>query len=275
MTGQNTSTDLTKSIAPWRSILGYSVANLGFAEALELLAQRIECRQYTPVTFLNAHNANVANADVGFASALKDFLVLPDGIGVDLASRSLHGAAFKANLNGTDLVPALFNFCSKPLKVALLGSRPEVINFAREIFQKNTPWHTFEVVSDGYFKDSDLPKIKQRLAIFKPDVLVVAMGVPRQEVFIAKNIGPDICTMPIAVGALLDIHTGTIPRAPAWVRKVRCEWAYRLSREPRRLWYRYIIGNPKFLWNVLCSYVSKSSALSGDAKPHVSADETV
>ncbi len=255
--------DLTRTLAPWRSILGYSVANLGFEEGLSLLVKRIEARQYTPVTFLNAHNANVAHADLNFANRLNDFLVLADGIGVDLASKSFHGSPFKANLNGTDLVPALFNYCIKPLKVALLGARPEVIEAARAIFSRETPWHDFEIVSDGFFREQDLPKIKQHLKDMQPDVLLVAMGVPRQEEFIAKNLGPEYCTMPMAVGALLDIHTGTIPRAPEWARELRIEWAYRLLREPKRLWYRYIVGNPVFLYNVMRSSWNKSSSARG------------
>jgi exopolysaccharide biosynthesis WecB/TagA/CpsF family protein len=256
--------DLTRSIAPWRSILGYSVANLGFEEGLELLVKRIAAHQYTPITFLNAHNANVARSDQSFAKALPSFLVLADGIGVDVASKSFHGAPFKANLNGTDLVPALFNYCLTPLKVALIGARPEVVAAAQSIFAKETPWHDFKIVSDGFFRPEDLPKIKQLLKEMQPDILLVAMGVPRQEEFIAQNLGPEYCTMPMAVGALLDIHTGTIPRAPKWVRSMRIEWAYRLIREPKRLWYRYVVGNPVFLLNVFRSYWWKTSSERGD-----------
>ncbi len=256
--------DMTRSLAPWRSILGYSVANLGFAEGLELLAQRIYARQFTPVTFLNAHNANVARADASFSNALHRFLVLADGIGVDVASKTFHGSPFKANLNGTDLIPALFSYCTKPLKVALIGARPEVIEAAKAIFLKETPWHEFHIISDGFFRPQDLPHIKQVLIDLRPDILLVAMGVPRQEEFIARNIGPEHCTMPMAVGALLDIHSGTIPRAPQWVRNMRIEWAYRLVREPRRLWYRYIVGNPVFLANVFRSYWHKTSSEQGE-----------
>ncbi len=272
MSEQSDQMDFTRTLAPWRSILGYSVANLGFAEGLGLLAKRIEERQYTPVTFLNAHNANVARADASFANALRGFLVLADGIGVDVASKSFHGSAFKANLNGTDLVPALFSYCVKPLKVALLGARPEVIAAARSVFASETPWHDFQIVSDGYFRPQDLPKIKQILKDMQPDILLVAMGVPRQEEFISKNLGPEFCTMPMAIGALLDIHSGVIPRAPKWVRDARIEWAYRLAREPRRLWYRYIVGNPVFLFNVLISHLKRNSTTSGGPQTRKSTD---
>ena len=262
MTGPLANT-LTAQIAPWKSILGFPVADLGYGEGLHLLAERIESGQYTPVTFLNAHNANVALADQRFASAMTRFLVLSDGIGVDLAAKAFHGSPFKANLNGTDLVPALFSYCTRPLKVALLGARPQVIGLARDAFARETPWHEFHIISDGYFNEDDVPLIKTRLAALKPDVLLVAMGVPRQEQFIAEQLGPQYCTMPMAIGALLDLHTGIIPRAPLWIRRLRSEWAYRLTREPGRLWRRYIIGNPLFLMRVVRNWISGQSRESG------------
>jgi exopolysaccharide biosynthesis WecB/TagA/CpsF family protein len=134
---------------------------------------------------------------------------------------------------------------------------------ARDTFARETPWHEFHIISDGYFKDADVPGIKKRLAALKPDILLVAMGVPRQEQFIAEQLGPEFCTMPMAIGALLDLHTGTIPRAPLWVRRLRSEWAYRLTQEPGRLWRRYIIGNPLFLYRVARNWLTGHSRESG------------
>ena len=84
------------------------------------------------------------------------------------------------------------------------------------------------------------------------------MGVPRQEFWIAKNITPRHCTMPIAVGALLDFLSGAVPRAPAWMRRLRLEWVFRLIIEPGRLWRRYILGNPVFLARVVRQKLSSS-----------------
>ena len=81
--------------------------------------------------------------------------------------------------------------------------------------------------------------------------ILVALGVPRQEKWIVERLTPDHCTVPIAVGALFDLSTGEVPRAPLLLRRARSEWVYRLWREPRRLWRRYIVGNPVFLARVL------------------------
>jgi exopolysaccharide biosynthesis WecB/TagA/CpsF family protein len=89
------------------------------------------------------------------------------------------------------------------------------------------------------------------------------MGVPRQELWIARNITPDHCTMPMAVGALLDFVSGAVPRAPKWMRQLRLEWVFRLIVEPSRLWQRYILGNPVFLARVIRQKFSSRIALEG------------
>ena len=91
-------------------------------DAIALLNRLIAERRFTKVSFLNAHNANIAYTDPVFAQALDDFLILPDGIGVDLAAKLLYGAPFPDNLNGTDFVPAFLQASTKPLTVGLLGA---------------------------------------------------------------------------------------------------------------------------------------------------------
>ncbi|TIX97946.1 MAG: glycosyltransferase, partial [Mesorhizobium sp.] len=100
-----------------KSILGISVLAIRWDDAVALLTQLIAERRFTKVTFLNAHNANVAYADPVVAEALDDFLILPDGVGVDLAAKLLYGASFPDNLNGTDFIPAFLQASSSPLTV--------------------------------------------------------------------------------------------------------------------------------------------------------------
>jgi N-acetylglucosaminyldiphosphoundecaprenol N-acetyl-beta-D-mannosaminyltransferase len=81
-------------------------------------------------------------------------------------------------------------------------------------------------------------------------VLLVAMGVPRQEAWLARwhaRLAPPVR---MGVGGLFDFYSGRIPRAPAWLRELGLEWTYRLRQEPGRMWRRYVIGNPLFLWRV-------------------------
>ncbi|MGB3503553.1 MAG: WecB/TagA/CpsF family glycosyltransferase [Mesorhizobium sp.] len=242
-----------ETMRPTMDILGVTVLSVGWAQATEILSLSILERRYTPVSFLNAHNANVACSDEGFRKALEHFLILPDGIGVDIAAKWTYGTPFPANLNGTDFVPALIASIKTPLKVGLLGATRENAGGAAEQLSALAPQHSYEVIHDGFFKPHEEAGILERMKAVRPDILLVAMGVPRQEFWIDRNLTGEHCTMPIAVGALLDFLSGKVPRAPAWVRRLRLEWVYRLWIEPGRLWRRYIIGNPLFIARVLAS----------------------
>lgn len=236
---------------PQRDILGVPVVALKWQPALEFVAQRIHAGAFTPVAWMNAHCANVAQMDAAYCKALKSFLILPDGIGVDIASRVLHGSSFPDNLNGTDFVPALLQLVKQPLRVGLLGARPEEVARACIAFKNSAPQHDVQVVADGFFGGDQEVAVLEKLAQFRPHILLVAMGVPRQELFIFNKINADHCNAVFAVGALFDFQAGAAKRAPLWMRKCRMEWIYRLYQEPQRLWRRYLVGNPLFLWHLL------------------------
>lgn len=234
-----------------RSILGVNVLPMTQAEAVAFLAERIRARQFTKVAFLNAHVANLATVDQAFRKALDDFVVFPDGLGVDIASSVLHGRPFPANLNGTDFVPAFIAAQTEPLRIGLMGATRANVALAAAHLRTLAPQHEIVLVQDGYFSASDEPEILARLEQVRPDVLLVAMGVPRQEIWIAEHLSAKHCTVALGVGALLDFMSGTVPRAPLWLRRLGLEWLFRLFVEPVRLWRRYIIGNPLFLMRVL------------------------
>ena len=233
-----------------KTILGISVLAIRWDEAVTLLTRLIDERRFTKVSFLNAHNANIAYTDPTFAEALEDFLILPDGVGVDIAAKLLYGAPFPSNLNGTDFIPAFLQASSRPLTVGLLGATRVNAEAASAKLSVLAAQHKFVVIHDGYFSAAQEPEIVERIARLRPDVLLVAMGVPRQELWIERHIDARHCTLPIAVGALLDFLSGTVPRAPLWLRRLRLEWLFRLWIEPGRLWRRYMVGNPLFLWRV-------------------------
>ena len=233
-----------------RDILGISVANIDWHEAIALLSRLVDERRFTKIAFLNANNANIACTNEAFRAAMQDYLVLSDGIGVDIAAKVLYGSIFIANLNGTDFIPALLKGIRTPLKVGLIGSRKPVVEAAAGVFAARAPQHRYIVVNDGFFGAGEEPEILYRLEKERPDILLVAMGVPRQELWITEKINGKHCTLPIAVGALFDLMSGTVPRAPMWMRRLRLEWLFRLLAEPRRLWRRYLVGNPIFMARV-------------------------
>lgn len=236
---------------PQRDILGIPVVALQWQPALQLVAHNIHKGVFTRIAWLNAHCANVAQTDSDYRQALQSFLILPDGIGVDIASRVLHGSPFPDNLNGTDFVPALLALLKEPVRVGLLGAKPEDVRRACVAFQKHAPQHDVQVIADGFFDNDQERLILEKLKQFRPHILLVAMGVPRQEKFIATKITHDHCTAVFGVGALFDFQAGKAKRAPLWMRKCRMEWFFRLLQEPQRLWRRYLVGNPLFIWHLL------------------------
>jgi len=245
---------------PSMTVLGTPVVDLGWDDAIALLAGILAEKRFTKVGFMNAHNANMARRDADFAKALDDFLILPDGVGVDIAARMVHGRPFPANLNGTDFIPAFLAASEKPLTIGLLGATRANAEAAARAFAAQTPRHRYVVIHDGYFSSRQEPDILQSIMALRPDVLLVAMGVPRQELWIARNITASHCVMPVAVGALLDFMSGAVPRAPMLMRRLRLEWVFRLMVEPSRLWRRYIVGNPLFLARVVAEWLGKRKA---------------
>lgn len=237
--------------ASQRDILGLPVCDLDWASAFDFVARIADMPiGQTTIAFLNANNANLMMSDAEYRDALERQLVLPDGHGVDIASKVFHGRPFPANLNGTDFVPALLTYMENPKRVALIGGEQWVLQQAAEKFRQHTPWHEFHTVSDGYFDRGRSQAIMERVRELSPDILLVAMGSPIQEKWIDQHVGPGHARLVISVGALFDFIAGRVPRAPDRMRRFRLEWLYRLIQEPKRLWYRYIVGNPIFLCHV-------------------------
>src|SRR5690606_4969813 len=97
----------------------------------------------------------------------------------------------------------------------------------------------------------------------RADVLLVAMGAPDQDLFIARHLEALGTPVALGVGGLFDFYSGRIPRAPVTLRRLRLEWAYRMAQEPDRLWRRYLVGNPEFIGRVLRARVDSSSGARG------------
>lgn len=237
--------------APRRDIVGVQVAALTRDQALALIARAFDRKRHLRLAYCNAHLANFAANDAALRAALSGFLILPDGIGVDVASQLLHGTHFPANLNGTDFTPALLAAQREPLRVMLLGGKPGIAERAAARLQDEHPQHDFAVLSHGYFSAEEEAALLARLEYERPDLLLVAFGNPRQEKWIAEKLGPRHCSVAAGIGAFFDFLAGEVTRAPLWIRRLRMEWLYRLWLEPGRLWRRYVVGNPIFLLRVL------------------------
>lgn len=234
-----------------RLILDMPVCDFGWEDAFAF-AENLSSISFghTVIAFMNANNANLMMKDKDFRAALHRQVIFPDGYGVDIASWLSYGSMFPANLNGTDFVPALMTYMREPKRVAMIGARQDVLLRAARQFRELAPWHEFIPVSDGYFDREKSDEVLAQVREHQADILLVAMGSPAQEKWIDRHVGPGHARLVLSVGALFDFMAGEQRRAPLWVRRMRMEWFYRLLQEPGRLWRRYILGNPVFLYHV-------------------------
>lgn len=244
---------------PTMPLLGVEVVSANADTVMGAVRHSIEQRTCRHFAFLNANNANIAMVDPNYRAALANAVVLPDGVGVDVGARILHGKKYAENLNGTDFVPALLRSLPAGTKVGLYGAAPGVAEQACRKIENFAPDITTRVIADGFVRGDQETQALQSLADWGADLLIVAMGTPRQEMWIEANITDRHAGVVLSVGALFDFLSGTVSRAPDWMRQARLEWVYRLWLEPDRLWKRYIIGNPRFLLHVVAEKMQRRS----------------
>ncbi|WP_427977116.1 WecB/TagA/CpsF family glycosyltransferase [Agarivorans sp.] len=216
-------------------------------DALNEITQRLNLHGKVSVSFANAHAFNMACKDRHFLrSLLHSDLLLRDGIGVKLLCRSQHQAA-GANLNGTDFIPLLLKQVFAGQSIALLGTSDEALAKARPHIE-NLGLKPVLLLNGFLSTEHYLHALAQT----QPQLVLLAMGMPKQE-YLSVAISQRFATMSVINGgAIVDFMAGEVSRAPLWLRQLGMEWTYRLYREPKRLFKRYVWGNTTFM-SRLCS----------------------
>ncbi len=215
------------------------------------------------INTINAHSFNVAQKDKLFAEALSkgDYLI-PDGASIIKACRILNAKSQpKERIAGWDLFAfemQRLNVRSKKDhirgKVMFMGSSEKVLGLIRERAAKDYPNLEVITYSPPYkpeFSDEDNAAIIKAINDANPELLWIGMTAPKQEKWTYQhwnelNIHCHVGT----IGAVFDFYAGTAQRAPMWWQEHSLEWWYRLIKEPKRMWRRYVLGIPLFLWNV-------------------------
>lgn len=178
-------------------------------------------------------------------------LVLVDGTPL-LWIAKYHGHPVKEKVSGSDLVPALCKLAAeKGYKVFLLGGKDGIAEQARRNLEQQYPG--IRVVGTyapplGFEKDpQELDIVNETINRADPDLLIVCFGCPKQEKFIADNMGKYRARVSVCAGATVDFLAGNVQRAPKWMSDHGLEWFYRFTREPKRLFKRYFIDDMKIL----------------------------
>ncbi|APU23827.1 WecB/TagA/CpsF family glycosyltransferase [Actinoalloteichus sp. GBA129-24] len=236
---------------PTAPILGIPVARLTLDQARDEVGRLLDQPGPALLCYVNAHSANLAATEPAYHRVLRDAdLVLNDGSGMAMAAR-WHGTPFPTNLNGTDFTPEVLRLAAdRELSVFFLGGRDEVGVLAAARLADRIPGLRSAGSLPGYLSAADGPAVAARIKASGAGVLVVGMGNPRQELWLARHLPATGVRLGVAVGAFLDFASGRTSRAPSWMRRTGVEWLFRLCREPRRLFRRYVLGNPLFLVRV-------------------------
>lgn len=237
---------------PAITLLGVRYASLTPEAALAEAERLYESEKPGSIVVTNAHGLNVAYSDPRYREVLnRADLVLNDGKGVMLAAL-LKGRRFPADLNGNDFGALLLQHCAaRSWPVYFLGARPGVAQRAAERARERYPGLRIVGSRDGYFSAEEENDVIQSVRDAGAGVLLVALGNPRQERWMDVNLRRTGARLGMGVGAFFDFMAGEVERAPGWINRMGLEWLFRLVKEPRRLWRRYLLGNPLFLWRVL------------------------
>lgn len=206
------------------------------------------------ITTINAHCYNVALTDVYYQEALLNSDVLiPDGISIVYALRWLKGEKIK-KIAGADLFFYELNRLQNTGgKCFFLGSTDATLEKIKERIGKEYSSIQIQTYSPPYkleFSNDDNFKMLKAINSFQPDVLMIGMTAPKQEKWAYQHYNDLQVGHICCIGAVFDFYAGTVNRAPQWMIKIGLEWFYRLFKEPKRMWRRYLFGNIQFIISI-------------------------
>lgn len=215
---------------------------------LDIVNYSLDHSNRTLLTYLNQHCFNIYSSNKKYKNLIDNkFLVYADGAGIKFALRFIMGKKYIC-FNATDLNEKIMEILLKrKIKFFILGG-----NFnQKELIDKFNRSESFVGYNSGFFLDNEFENVIEKIRTAKPDVIIIGMGVPKQEI-VAEKLSRSInASLFICVGNFFEFYFGTVKRIPVHFRNKGIEWIYRLFHEPRRLWKRYLIGIPLFIFRVI------------------------
>lgn len=228
-------------------ILGVKVDGESMAETVLKIQKAVEEQRSIQVVTANPELIYATGRDVRLKQLINSAeVVTPDGVGVVWAAKRL-GHPVVERVTGIDLVEALFPIAAEQSwGVFFLGSQPGVAEKAAQKAAEKHPGFRWQA-AHGYFSRAEEPALLEQIREFKPDLLLIGLGAPRQEFWMFSHL--DLNTVSIGVGGSFDALAGINKRAPQWIRNIRLEWLYRLLKQPSRLKRQLVL--PRFAWKVI------------------------
>ena len=241
-----------------RNILGIDVDDLSFDDALSIGRICLTDTVSRTLFFVNAHTLNQVSTSQVYRRVIEQgHLVFGDGSGVKIAA-AMQGIRLRANLNGTDFIPALLaSFHEEAMSCYLLGGEQRTVEKASQEIQCLFPNWTVVGHHHGFLNQDTTAAVIADIQAARPDLLLVGMGNPLQEYWITENRDKLSVSLVVGVGALFSYISGDYRRAPQSMRKLGVEWLWVLVMQPHK-WRRYIFGNPAFLRRALMHTFQKT-----------------
>lgn len=233
---------MSKLIMRWQEI-SKKIRIIEGATANKIFLNDISNNQnVTTIGFVNQHALNLLGDDNFYNSLTGLDIILRDGIGTSFFLRKCNIDP-GLNMNGTDFIPLVLDKY-RGKNVALFGTKQPYLSRAVKIIEKEYGV-SVTLIADGFM---DRAAYKKMISSRKVDLVILGMGMPKQEMVAAeiKDVLPTSCVV-ICGGAIIDFIAGRVSRAPSIMRKFGLEWLYRLYKEPLRLFKRYVIGVPLFM----------------------------
>ncbi len=230
-------------------VLDCLISRTNMSHALQKVLGRIANRQGGYVCFSNVHTVVTAQKDLRLREITNNsFLSVPDGKPLSIVGK-WRGIAGVGRVAGPDFMPYFIQM-AKGVRHFFFGSTPETLEKLVANIRRQYP-ETIIVGSYsppfGAVSDGEMGRILSIINQARPDIIWIGLGAPKQEYWMADNWQKLRPAVLMGVGAAFDLHAGQIPRAPDWMMKISAEWLYRLYKEPRRLWKRYLVTNFLFI----------------------------
>lgn len=233
-------------------ILGVPVDSLTMDEAVRCIEEFIEARKPVLVATANAEMLMRATHDAELKKILQHAaLVTPDGAGTVWAAHHL-GEVMPERVAGYDMAQELFRLApARHWRIFFFGSAPGVADKAKAKAERLYPGIEIVGTRNGFFTAADEPAIIAQIKAAKPDILLAALGVPKQEKWLAKYKDELGVPVSIGVGGTFDVMAGVMKRAPRWMQKAKLEWLFRGLMQPKRA--GRLLALPKFVLKVHAS----------------------
>ncbi len=230
-------------------ILGVGVNSLRMADAVNLVEKYMDDRANVIVATANAEMLMNATRDADLKRILNSAaLVVPDGAGTVWAAHQL-GYDMPERVAGYDLAQELMKRApQKDRRIFFFGSAPGVADKAKLKAEELYPSINIVGTRNGFFTEKDIPDILEEIKKAKPDLLLVALGVPKQEKFLDKYYKELGVPVSIGVGGTFDVMAGVMKRAPLWMQKAKLEWLFRGMLQPKRA--GRLLALPKFVLRI-------------------------